>query len=42
MDKTLQTSPVKTYEESVQRIEALQALDTEEVNPLACTSFLSH
>ena len=42
MDKTLQTSPVKTYEESVQRIEALQALDTDVVNPLACTTFLSH
>jgi carboxylesterase len=35
-------SPVKTYEEAVQRIEALQALDTEAINPLAHTSFLTH
>lgn len=34
--------PVKSYEEAVQRIEALQALDSDEINPLAYTSFLTH
>lgn len=38
----MQTSPAKNYEEAIQRISALQALDTEEINPLSFTSLLTH
>lgn len=34
--------PAKDYTEAVRRIEKLQALDTEAVNPLSFTTFLTH
>jgi carboxylesterase len=38
----MQTFPAKNYEEAVRRIEKLKALDTEEVNPISYTTFLTH
>jgi len=35
-------NPARAYAESVRRIEALQALDTPQVNPLCRTNFMTH
>src|SRR3972149_941997 len=42
MRNSRQPSPTTSYEEAVKRIQALQALDTDEVNPLSYTSLLTH
>ena len=42
MKNLMQSRQAPGYEEAVKRIQALQALDTEEVNPLSYTSLLTH